>query len=232
MRARKLLPFAEATVRTAVVNWREARDDRETFCRARAYNVWVSTPGTNATFQLFCGGDAVPHWCAFYRPRSLCPAAPMHVAAPIRLPGSGIQVVESSMPILTIREAPVPPAWALTSTEPQIMARQIEPRKHPGAKIVKVQKQHTEPTDADAARRQSLRSRWAVLLRCWAYLVGDKKRDTSLRIIQMTARSGDPLDGGYPRLPVNYFRLTSIIVRPSVPGICHTPVFRQCLKAA
>ena len=30
----ELLPFAEATVRTAVVNWREARDDRETFCRA------------------------------------------------------------------------------------------------------------------------------------------------------------------------------------------------------
>ena len=34
MRARKLLPFAEDTVRAAVVNWREARDDRETFCRA------------------------------------------------------------------------------------------------------------------------------------------------------------------------------------------------------
>ena len=32
--------------------------------------------------------------------------------------------------------------------------------------------------------------------------------------------------------PASYFRLTSIMVRPSVPGICHTPVFRQCLKAA
>ena len=32
--------------------------------------------------------------------------------------------------------------------------------------------------------------------------------------------------------PPSYFRLTSLMVRPSVPDICHTPVFRQCLKAA
>ena len=32
--------------------------------------------------------------------------------------------------------------------------------------------------------------------------------------------------------PPSYFRLTSLIVRPSVPDVCHTPVFRQCLKAA
>ena len=75
----------------------------------------------------------------FIAPAAYAPPPPMRVAAPIRLPGSEIRVVDTSMPILTIREAPVPPAWALTSTEPQIMARQIEPRKHPGAKIVKVQ---------------------------------------------------------------------------------------------
>ena len=67
------------------------------------------------------------------------PPPPKHVATTFRLPGSRVQVVDTSLPILTIREAPAPPAWALTSTEPQIMARQIEPRKHPGAKIAAVQ---------------------------------------------------------------------------------------------
>ena len=32
--------------------------------------------------------------------------------------------------------------------------------------------------------------------------------------------------------PPSYFRLTSLMVRPSVPDVCHSPVFRQCLKAA
>ena len=64
---------------------------------------------------------------------------PTHVTAPIRLPGSRAQVVDTSLPILTIREAPTPPTWALTSTEDQIMARQIEPRKHPVGKIAGAQ---------------------------------------------------------------------------------------------
>ena len=60
----------------------------------------------------------------------------MDVAAPIRLPGSRVQVaVASSLPILTVREAPPPPMWALTSTEDQIMARQNEPIKRSVAKI-------------------------------------------------------------------------------------------------
>jgi hypothetical protein len=50
--------------------------------------------------------------------------------APIRLPGSRVQVaVASSLPILTVREAPAPPKWALTSIDGQIMARQNEPIK-------------------------------------------------------------------------------------------------------
>ena len=60
----------------------------------------------------------------------------MDVAAPLRLPGDRIQVaVASSLPILTVREAPPPPMWALTSTEDQIMARQNEPMKRSVAKI-------------------------------------------------------------------------------------------------
>jgi hypothetical protein len=65
-------------------------------------------------------------------------AAPprMDVVAPIRLPGSRVQVaVASSLPILTVREAPPPPMWALTSTENQIMARQNEPIKRSVARI-------------------------------------------------------------------------------------------------
>jgi len=60
----------------------------------------------------------------------------MDVAAPLRLPGSRAQVaVASSLPILTVREAPPPPMWALTSTEDQIMARQNEPIKQSVARI-------------------------------------------------------------------------------------------------
>ena len=50
------------------------------------------------------------------------------IAAPIRLPGSRVQVA-ASLPILTVREAPAPPAWALTSADHQTMARQNEPMK-------------------------------------------------------------------------------------------------------
>ena len=59
------------------------------------------------------------------------------VAAPIRLPGSRVQlaVAASSLPILTVREAPPPPMWALSSTEDQIMARQNEPIKRSAARI-------------------------------------------------------------------------------------------------
>ena len=58
------------------------------------------------------------------------------VAAPIRLPGSRVQVaVASSLPILTVREAPPPPMWALTSAEDQIMARQNEPIKRSVVRI-------------------------------------------------------------------------------------------------
>ena len=101
------------------------------------------------------------------------PPPPMHVAAPIRLPGSRVQVVDTSMPILTIREAPAPPAWALTSIEPQIMARQIEPRKHPGAKIVKV---HNSKPKRPMQTRRGGKTYATVpfLLRCWAYLVEAK----------------------------------------------------------
>ena len=56
------------------------------------------------------------------------------VAAPIRLPGSRVQVA-ASLPILTVREAPPPPAWALTSGEDQIMARQNEPMKQSAKQI-------------------------------------------------------------------------------------------------
>jgi hypothetical protein len=59
----------------------------------------------------------------------------MDAAAPIRLPSSRVQVAASSLPILTVREAPPPPMWALTSTEDQIMARQIEPIKRSVTKI-------------------------------------------------------------------------------------------------
>ena len=59
----------------------------------------------------------------------------MNVTAPIRLPGSRVQVVASSLPILTVREAPPPPMWALTSTEDQIMAQQYELTKRSVTKV-------------------------------------------------------------------------------------------------
>ena len=60
----------------------------------------------------------------------------MDLVSPLRLPGSRVQVaVASSLPILTVREAPPPPMWALTSPEDQIMARQNEPIKRPVARI-------------------------------------------------------------------------------------------------
>ena len=119
------------------MNWREARDDRETFRRARADNVWVSASSADATSRLFRRGDAVSLWRALCRCRSLDATPPrMDVAAPLRLPGSRVQVaVASSLPILTVREAPPPPTWALTSTEDQIMARQNKPIKRSVAKI-------------------------------------------------------------------------------------------------
>jgi len=58
------------------------------------------------------------------------------VAAPMRLPGSRVQVaVAPSLPILTVREAPAPPEWALTSTADQILAGQNERTKRPVARI-------------------------------------------------------------------------------------------------
>ena len=56
------------------------------------------------------------------------------IAAPIRLPGSRVQVA-ASLPILTVREAPAPPAWALTSADHQTMARQNEPMKQSAKKM-------------------------------------------------------------------------------------------------
>ena len=76
------------------------------------------------------------------------------IAAPIRLPGSRVQVA-ASLPILTVREAPAPPVWALTSADYQTMARQNEP-------ISSCQKdgwrtkQEGEATGAAAANRSSL----------------------------------------------------------------------------
>ena len=69
------------------------------------------------------------------------------IVAPARLPGSRVQVqVAASIPILTVREAPAPPMWALTSNEDQVLARQHEPIKP----VVKV------------ARRQDKRSKRLV----------------------------------------------------------------------
>jgi hypothetical protein len=60
------------------------------------------------------------------------------IVAPVRLPGSRVQVA-ASLPILTVREAPPPPMWALTSNEDQVMAQQHEPMRHPVAKVARRQ---------------------------------------------------------------------------------------------
>ena len=62
------------------------------------------------------------------------PVSQMAIAAPIRLPGSRVEVA-ASLPILTVREAPAPPVWALTSADYQTMARQNEPMKQSAKKM-------------------------------------------------------------------------------------------------
>ena len=61
------------------------------------------------------------------------PVVQMAIAAPIRLPGSRVQVA-ASLPILTVREAPAPPVWALTSADYPTMARKNESIKQSAKK--------------------------------------------------------------------------------------------------
>ena len=58
----------------------------------------------------------------------------MDITAPVRLSGYRVPAT-ISLPILTVREAPPPPAWAVSSIEDQAMAQQSVRMKQPPAKI-------------------------------------------------------------------------------------------------
>ena len=78
----------------------------------------------------------------------------MDRVAPI-LPGSRVRVAAASLPILTVREAPAPPAWALTAPDDSAMAQRHEPTQPAVAKTADAQRKKIARAQSKKPVRQA-----------------------------------------------------------------------------
>ena len=98
----------------------------------------------------------------------LDPLPPRKDPTPVVLPGRGVQKT-LSLPILTVQEAPAPPAWAVTSVEDQTRPIQVN-APEPRIKTTKTATGHKTPKRVAQSRRNGERNnRYAATTSPTAY---------------------------------------------------------------